>query len=337
MGSVSHPYGVVGFARRYASDMTDPIRKRRRVFAWVAWATIVFNLGVIAGGTIVRATGSGDGCGETWPKCGDQFIPPNATVETLIEFSHRASSFFAGVGVAALFFLALWAFEKGHVVRKAATASAVLIIIEALLGAALVLFGWVDDDISVGRMIAVALHLTNTFLLLGALTLTAWWGSGKAEPSRPMDRTAVRWLMVGAVTLLVLGATGSLNAISDAVFPADSVVDGIADEFGPTAPALLRLRVIHPILAVIGGIFVAWVAMRVSSGRSRATQRLSAAFTLVVLSQMFIGITNIFLLTPLAVQVIHLFVADILWIVFVMFAASVVSVDEAVPAEVGSL
>lgn len=308
--------------------MSVPAATRRQIFSLVAWATVAFNLAVIAGGTIVRATGSGDGCGETWPKCGDQFVPPNATVETMIEFSHRATSFLAGLGVAALFFLALWAFEKGHIVRRAATVAAVLIIIEGLLGAALVLFSWVDDDISVGRMVAVSLHLANTFLLLGALTLTAWWGSGKPRPSNPIPRDTAKWLVIGALTLIVLGVTGALNAISDAVFPADSLMDGIADEFGPTAPALLRLRIIHPVVAVLGGIFVAWIAMRQSLGRDRDTQRLSAGLTIIVMSQMFIGVANIFLLTPLAMQVIHLFVADVLWITYVVFAASVVAIDQ---------
>lgn len=282
-------------------------------------------LAVIGGGTIVRATGSGDGCGPSWPKCGDQFIPPNPTVETLIEFSHRASSFLAGVGVAVLFFLSLWAFSKGHIVRKAATMSAVLIIIEALLGAALVLFGWVDDDISIGRIIAVSLHLTNTFLLLGALTLTAWWGSGHASPKRPVDRATLRWLVIGAVTLTVLGATGALNAVGDAVFPSGALGEGFADRFGPTAPALSRLRVIHPVVAVVGGIYVAWIAMKLSSRADARTQKLSTAFAIVVLSQMLVGVANIFLLTPLAMQVIHLMVADALWIIFIVFGASVVA------------
>lgn len=303
--------------------MTEPVAGRQRLFSWVAWATVVFNLAVVAGGTIVRATGSGDGCGETWPKCGDQFVPPNATVETLIEFSHRASSFLAGLGVAALFFLALWVFSKGHIVRKAAFVSAVLLIVEALLGAALVLFGWVDDDTSVGRMIAVALHLTNTFLLLGALTLTAWWGSGHSGPDLSANRDKLRWLMFGAVTILVLGATGALNAIGDAVFPPDVVSSGLVDKYGPAAPLLLRLRVIHPIVAIVGGIFVAWVAVRLTTDASQRSKRLSMALTLIVFSQMFVGIANIFLLTPLYMQVIHLMVADLLWIVFVVFGATV--------------
>lgn len=317
--------------------MTERLKGRQRLFSWVAWGTVAFNLAVIAGGTIVRATGSGDGCGETWPKCGDQFVPPNATVETLIEFSHRVSSFMAGVGVAAVFFLALWVFAKGHIVRRTAFIAAVLLIIEALLGAALVLYGWVDDDTSVGRMIAVALHLTNTFLLLGALSLTAWWGSGKPAPDLVTNRAKVRWLLIGALTILVLGATGALNAIGDAVFPPDLVSSGAVDKYGPAAPLLLRLRVIHPAIAVIGGISVAWIAMRLSVDSSDRAKKLSLAITLIVFSQMFIGIANIFLETPLFMQVTHLMVADLLWITFVLFGATVVEKEHARLGSVGSL
>ena len=298
---------------------------RQRFFSFVAWATLIFNLAVVAGGTIVRATGSGDGCGETWPKCGDQFVPPNATVETLIEFSHRASSVLAGIGVAVVFLLSLWAFSKGSIVRRAAAASAVLLVVEALLGAALVIFGWVDADISLGRMLVVPLHLTNTFLLLGALALTAWWSSGNPEPATHRSREVTRWLVIGSVTLLVIGGTGALSAIADAVFPADSVVAGIEAEFGPAAPTLLRLRIIHPVVAVAGGMFIGWIATRFAMSPSQSTRRLAGTVIFVVLSQVFIGIANVFLLTPLGMQVVHLMVADVLWIVFVLLAASALS------------
>lgn len=277
---------------------------------------------MILWGTVVRATGSGDGCGESWPKCGQQFIPPNPTIETLIEFSHRVSSFAAGLGVAALFLLALWAFPRHHIVRKAATASGIILVIEALLGAALVLFGWVDDDVSAARMIVVPLHLTNTFLLLGSLTVTAWWGSGFTEPAREGKSRSVKWLWVGAIVLLILGMTGALNALADTIFPADSVAEGIADEFGPTAPILLRLRIIHPLVAVVGGILVGWIAADTARHGSRTTRHLAATVSVVVLLQFFVGIANIFFLTPLAIQVIHLMIADALWITFVLFSVS---------------
>ncbi|MGI9584724.1 MAG: COX15/CtaA family protein [Acidimicrobiia bacterium] len=302
--------------------MADVPQSRIRTFSIVAWGTLAFNVLVVLGGTIVRATGSGDGCGASWPKCGDQFVPPNQTIETLIEYSHRASSVLAGIGVALVFILAMWFFPKGHIVRKAATAAGVLLVVEALLGAALVIFGWVDADVSLGRVVVVPLHLTNTFLLLGALTVTAWWGTGFAPPLWADRGKEFRWLLVGAGVLIVLGATGALNALADTVFPSESVAGDLEAKFGATAPALSRLRIVHPIVAVVGGIFVAWIATRQARSGSERTRNLAGLVTIVVLSQMFIGIANIFFLTPLAIQVLHLMVADVLWIAFVAFGAS---------------
>jgi len=240
----------------------------------------------------------------------------------MIEFSHRASSFLAGIGVAFVVVLALWFFAKGHLVRKAAVVSGVLLIVEALLGAALVLYGWVDADVSAARMIVVPLHLTNTFLLLGALTITAWWGSGFRVPAKPINRSTMTWLVWGAAVIVVVGASGALNALADTIFPSQSVTGGLAEKFGPTAPILSKLRVIHPILAVAGGLFVAWLATSRGRFGSPFTRRMSSAVTLIVFSQFFVGIANVFFLTPLSLQVVHLMVADFLWIAYVLFSMS---------------
>jgi len=290
---------------------------RRRVFSVTAWSALTFNVLVVLGGTVVRATGSGAGCGDTWPKCGDQFVPPNATIETLIEFSHRASSFLAGLGVALVVVLALWFFPKRDITRKAAVVSGVFLVVEALLGAALVLFGWVDADISVGRLVVVPLHLINTFLLLGALAVTAWWGSGFPAPSGHADRSTRRWLIGGGLVVIVLGATGALNALADTVFPSESVIGNLSEKFGPTAPLLSKLRVVHPVVAIAGGLLVGWITTSRSLLASDRSKRLSGAVVIIIFSQFFIGIANIYLLTPLSMQVIHLMVADILWIAYV--------------------
>jgi cytochrome c oxidase assembly protein subunit 15/protoheme IX farnesyltransferase len=292
----------------------------------------VFSVLVILGGTIVRATGSGDGCGDTWPKCGDQFIPPNATVETLIEFSHRASSFLAGLGVALVVVLALWFFEKGDITRKAAVVSGAFLVFEALLGAALVLFGWVDADVSAGRLVVVPLHLINTFLLLGSLAVTAWWGSGFPPPSGQIDRSARRWLIIGAFVIIVLGATGALNALADTVFPSETVTGDLSEKFGPTAPLLSKLRIIHPVVAVAGGLLIGWIATSLVRFGSPRSRKLSLAVVLIVFSQFFIGIANIYLLTPLSVQVIHLMVADLLWITYVFMSVSLLGERKPAPA-----
>jgi cytochrome c oxidase assembly protein subunit 15 len=301
---------------------------RSKVFAVTAWSTLAFNVLVILGGTIVRATGSGDGCGETWPKCGDQFIPPNATVETLIEFSHRVSSVLAGLGVALVVVLALWFFKKGNRIRKAAVISGVFLVLEALLGAALVIFGWVDADISAGRLVVVPLHLINTFLLLGSLAVTAWWGSGFPQPSGHADRSTKRILILGGVVILILGVSGALNALADTVFPSESVLGDLSEKFGPTAPLLSRLRIIHPVVAIAGGLFVGWIATTLSRDAGDRSKRLSGVIILIIFSQFFIGIANIYLFTPLSMQVIHLMVADVLWIAYVFLWASLLGERE---------
>lgn len=316
---------------RYPAPMPELSDSRRKVFAFVAWATVGYSVFVILFGTFVRATGSGDGCGETWPKCGDFFIPQSAGAEMVIEFTHRATSALAGVLVISLIVMALRWFDRGSPTRRAALLAVVLVVVEGLLGAALVLFGWVDADVSLGRTIVVPLHLVNTFLLLAALTLTAWWGSGHATPRRSLRSHDGRWLLLGAAILVLIGTSGALNALADTVFPSESVVGGLAAKFGPTAPVLSKLRILHPLIAVLGGLTVAWIAMRRSRGSSEQAQRVSGILTVVVLTQMFVGIANVFFLTPLATQVLHLLVADALWIIFVIFGAVILAQPSMVP------
>src|ERR671937_2450642 len=144
-----------------------------RPFRRFAWGVLIYNVAVIAWGALVRATGSGAGCGQHWPMCNGQVVPISPAMETAIEFTHRATSGIALVLVAALVVCARRAFPRGHAARRAAGFSALFIVTEALLGAGLVLFGWVAKDASAGRGFAMALHLANTFLLLASLALTA--------------------------------------------------------------------------------------------------------------------------------------------------------------------
>ena len=215
-----------------------------RRFSYLAWAVLGFTVLTILGGAVVRATGSGDGCGSTWPVCADRIFPSNASVETMIEYGHRLMSGAAIIGIVVVFFLARRLYAKGDPVRAAASAALILIIIESLIGAALVLFGWVDDDASIGRMVVVPLHLVNTSLLVGALTLTAWWSSGNPTPQPGAANR--RSLLLGAAGLLVVSLVGALNALADTLYPADDFISGVTAELSSEAPLLVQVRVLHP-------------------------------------------------------------------------------------------
>ena len=146
-------------------------------FAKFAWFVVLYNILVILWGAFVRASFSGAGCGSHWPLCNGEIVPLNPSVERIIEFAHRASS---GIALLLVVALIVWAFRAypWGLVRQGAVATGVFIITESLLGASLVLFGWVAFDRSVWRVYSMGLHLINTFLLLGAMTLSAWWASG---------------------------------------------------------------------------------------------------------------------------------------------------------------
>ena len=140
-------------------------------FSTFAWGVLGFNVLVIIWGAFVRATGSGAGCGSHWPLCNGELVPRAPQVETLIEFSHRITSGIALLGVVALLIWAMRSFPRGHHVRKAAGASMFFMVTEALVGAGLVPFEYVAHNVSIARAYWMAGHLTNTFLLLAALTL----------------------------------------------------------------------------------------------------------------------------------------------------------------------
>jgi heme A synthase len=322
--------------------MSSAAPKYRR-FARYAWFVLAYNLLVILWGAVVRATGSGAGCGEHWPLCQGVMIPHGAQIATLIEFAHRASS---GVAVILVIGLAHWAFRSfapSHTARRYALAALCFTLIEGLIGAALVLFGWTGNNVSTARFIVLAVHLTNTFLLLASLALTARSsrsaGAGRleAEPqsygSSLSDGALFRsHLAYGAALLgtLALALTGTVAALGDSLFPAASLAQGLSWDFSGTPSPVLRLRIIHPLLAVIVGALLLALAVRVlslprPSPELAAARRLARCLCGLVLLQAALGALNLLLLAPVVVQVLHLLVADLVWIALVLLAAELLA------------
>jgi heme a synthase len=285
---------------------------RNLKFARFAWVTLAYTVAVVLWGAIVRATGSGAGCGESWPLCNGQLVFGTPALAKLIEFAHRSSTGVDGVLIAAMAFWAFRAFKRGHAARFGATLTVVLLVIEALLGAALVKFGLVVNDASPARAVVLSIHLANTLALLASLTLTAWWGGGNAR---------VRWdgrAWTSLAGVVVLGITGALSALADTLFPATSLAAGLAQDWSAGASWLVRLRALHPFLALAVGV---WVVYYASSRMGKARRSAMVVLTLVA-GQIAAGVINLALLAPLGMQVVHLLLADLLWIAVVVMCES---------------
>jgi len=298
--------------------------KRATSFRRLAWGNLVYNLAVIAWGAFVRATGSGAGCGEHWPLCNGTVIQRAPQIETIIELTHRVTSGFALVLVVVLVVFARRAFPKGHAVRSGAWASLALMIVEALLGAGLVLLGLVENNDSIARAVAMALHLVNTLFLLGALTLTAYWASGGRRPTLRGHGVAGWMIVVGLAAMVVLGASGAVTALGDTLFPAGSLREGIEQDFSPTAHILLRLRILHPLLALGTGAWILVTSVTAAAlQRGRGVLRFALALCGLFALQLVAGVVNLVLLAPVWLQLVHLLLADLVWIALVLLAGAV--------------
>lgn len=291
-------------------------------FARYAWFVLVFNVFTIVWGAYVRASGSGAGCGAHWPLCNGEVLPRAQQVQTLVELTHRLTS---GLDLLLVIGLAFWArraLPLAHPARGGALASLGFIILEALLGAGLVLFQLVVDNASVARAIVVALHLANTFMLLGVLTVTAWWASGGAPPWPAGNERSRLVIGIGLLGTLLLGMSGAVTALGDTLFPAGSIPAGVAADFADAAHFLVRLRVIHPLLAIFFGVYlVAAVALVAHWRGDQPTRRLARLAGSLYVAQLLVGALNLGLLAPIWTQLIHLALADAVWIALVMLGA----------------
>lgn len=290
-----------------------------------AWGVLAYFIAVILWGAVVRATGSGAGCGDHWPLCNGTIMQHSARTDTMIEFTHRITSgisFFAVVG------LLWWTFARtprGHLARATAVAAVVFTLIEAALGALLVKLGLTAQSRSPLRAPYLALHLTNTLLLLAALTLTAHLLGRRTGYLRGSIRLATPFVAISAVVaVLFVGVTGSLAALGDTLFPASSLSTAIAQDFSSSSAWLVRWRWTHPIVAFVACVFLIWLLVRAVHRSAHWDNRgLSALVLTLLAAQYALGVLDVVLLAPVWLQVVHLLGADVLWSALVVLAARI--------------
>lgn len=296
-------------------------------FRRFAWAFLAYLLLVILFGAWVRITHSGAGCGSHWPTCNGQIVPLAPSVETIIEYSHRLTSGLLGILGLGLVGWAALRFGRSRV-TVAAVVTLVFIVFEAAIGAGLVLKELVADDDSVARAVVISLHLVNTLLLTGAASLAAWW-STDPRPVSPRALGSGTWiLLAGLLALVATCMTGAVTALGDTLFPVGSeagtgLLDRVTDELSPARHFLVRLRIIHPVVAVVAAGLVygvgAWVR---HNARDDRTPRLARGLQHGAMAQVVVGLLNVGLAAPGWMQLVHLLLAQVVWIVAVLMTMS---------------
>ncbi len=311
-------------------------QSREGRFAAFAWFVTALTLAVILWGAFVRASKSGDGCGAHWPLCNGSVVPDASQAKTLVEFAHRATSGVAFLLVVALCVWALRAFRKGHAVRWGAGMSGLFIVTESLIGAGLVLLRLVGGNASVARAVYLSVHLVNTFLLVAALALTAWWAArGVAGRPRLSEFFKGR---VGAALLasLALGVSGAVAALGATLFSEGGGASADVEGMSAAARLLFSLRnyKLHPALAVlVGGYLVYFALSTLKTSRDVWVRRWARWVVSLVLAQFAAGLLNAALLAPVWLQIVHLLLADLLWLSLVLLSAASLSKSEELATE----
>ncbi len=310
--------------------MSTPNSKRSR-FSTFAWIFLAYMIAVVMFGAWVRITGSGAGCGDHWPTCRGEIVPLAPSIATIIEYTHRVTSGLVGILALALLVWAYKRYSTRHRVFRAAAATMVFTVFEALIGAALVLGKLVAHDDSVARAVVQALHLVNTLSLIGAATLTAWWSTGAPAP-RLRSKGPLKWLLgLGMVGLVVTSIMGAITALGDTLFPVTPTMGPglfarVNDELSAANHFLVRLRIVHPVVAVLVAVFVVALTTIVrTSDVPESARRAALVLLATVVVQVVVGVANIWLGAPGWMQLVHLCLAQLVWVAMLVMANEALS------------
>ncbi|MDR3606132.1 MAG: COX15/CtaA family protein [Oligoflexia bacterium] len=312
---------------RLQHSLNPSSNERYLNFHQFAAAGLILNLFVILWGAYVRASGSGAGCGQHWPLCNGQILPQSPQLHTIIEFIHRLSSGMCLVFAVILYGWSRRRFPKGHLARNASGATLAFTLSEAIVGAGLVLFALVAHDQSAARAFSISIHLVNTLILLACLTLAYRWSHIKPDDRNTrlsMPAKLGPWLIGSLVSLTLLGITGALTALGDTLFKSKSLSAGMAQDFAKGSHFLIKLRILHPALAVVTAallLLLPEICERTQPGLTRL-HRPAKILQALVLVQLAFGALNLTFLAPTWMQLTHLLLADTVWICLVLLAAS---------------
>mgnify|MGYP001388846035 FL=1 len=263
----------------------------------------------ILAGAFVRATGSGDGCGATWPTCKGRIIPALTDTSELIEFSHRSVSGLLLI-VTLIIFLKSRKFQKGSLVKSVTNYLTFFVVFEAVIGAVIVLFEWVGLNSSLPRIVAVPIHLVNTFGLLGCFAIL---NKILQDDLKEIKLIFNRNFILISSMFLLSGATGSITALADVLFPSASFIEGFLEDFDKTSEILTRLRILHPIISSALSVVLYVYSTRINKKYGVNVKLLKTFVIIAVL----LGVLNVISNIILPLSILHLAIADFLWISYI--------------------
>ncbi|MCA1571818.1 MAG: heme o synthase [Chloroflexi bacterium] len=252
-------------------------------FAKLAVAAAVATFVLIAVGGLVRATDSGLGCPD-WPLCFGDWLPP-ADLHAWIEHSHRlTAAVFVGPLVGAVGLITVFTRRRRDLpLLAAAVVAGVLVIVQSLLGAAVVLQGLAAE--------LVTAHLAMALTVFAAVIFIAERATHGPMPAAQARPGLTRLLGLTAIAIfaqMLLGSwvTGQHAGLAFADFPLmnGSVLPAIAGDEQ-------AIHLAHRLMSLVVAGLVVWSALAIHrSTEGRLPRLLAAAMVVLVVVQIALGV-----------------------------------------------
>ncbi len=277
----------------------------------LAWINIIFALFIIIWGAYVRLSGSGAGCGDHWPLCNGEVIPITDSFKTMVEFIHRLTSGLFGLTMLAMVYFSYKETSKNHPLRIATVIALVLTLIEALIGAVLVKKGLVEQNSSGLRAIVIATHLVNTLFLMATLISCVYFSLKDKWQQATVNKLDQRLFFIVMSLIILVVTTGGITALGNTLFPSSSLAEGIMSDFSDKSHYLIKLRIWHPISAVLmGGLFFIFNS---KISRFDNLKNISDINYAIIVIAIGFGVVNWLLLAPVWGALVHLALANAVW------------------------
>ncbi len=315
------------------------MKKKFHIFVFL---TLLLALFVILWGMWVRLSFSGDGCGDQWPMCQDQWVPQAQEDKTWVEWFHRITSGAFALSILVLFIGSLKFFEKRDKVRFYAGMSLLFTLTEVLIGAVLVLKGLTGFNVSTLRLFVLNVHLINSLLLVASLVL-CWrysfistWNEEKLLQYRfafpPFSVIPIRKIILYSISFLLIVFLGSFASFSNIAYPSSSLKESLMMDFSPHSPWILQLRFLHPLIAIVfSGVFLVHflyllrnkLLIKINEKPSNLTLswwyewfefRKPYLFISLFFAGVLSGIVTLLLLSPVEWKLIHAITIYLIWI-----------------------
>ncbi len=238
-------------------------------FQTLAWVTAVSVYGMLVLGGVVRVTDSGLGCGDDWPLCSGQWLPPLES-KAIIEYAHRvAASFLVGPLIVATFVGAWLRYRREPWIIWPAAAAVVLVIVQALLGGVTVTTE-LSGHVVMTHLVVAELTLACCVLLAvmahrgGMRSGPAPWAAGRARRFPALSLAAA-----GALFLLLLSGSYLTNTASATW--ACNQWPLCTNEWGGVFPGgkLALIHMTHRYVALIAGLFIIYALHLGFRGRTQ--------------------------------------------------------------------